>query len=110
MCVVANYEFDAAAVIKNEKEYKTQLDKAAQKRREYLQALRRVLETSDGISIFKELFLFTNLFSTTFTGDSKIYLREGIKTVGYKFFEDVGALKDPKLIGKVVTEILLEEK
>lgn len=74
-----------------------------QRQKETDEALKFVLQSTQGRNYLYELLDFCGLHRGTFTGNSETFYREGMRNVGIKLFADIGRV-DPDAYIKMVQE------
>lgn len=66
-------------------------------REQELEDIKRILETPHGVRFFKRLFDSSYIFTSTFTGNSHTFFKEGHRNLGLIFFGDVAEAAPEKL-------------
>lgn len=64
-------------------------DKEKDERIQYLEDLKKILDTKEGIRFFRKFLADGYIFRTTFTGNSQTFFLEGQRNLALKYFNDI---------------------
>lgn len=74
-------------------------------RLQYQDDLKKILSTPEGVRVFRDFFVRGQMFTTTFTGNSRSYFNEGRRNFALEIFAEVTNVAPEK-----VAELIIKEK
>lgn len=92
-------------VASDEKQVKDKAKKFKNTREQELEDVKDILKNPAGVRFFKRIMTEGSVFTTTFTGNSQTFFKEGARNLALKFLGDVAEAAPNKF-----TEIIMENK